>query len=136
MKYVDLKPEAKRVANQFCFDVIDAVVKNTERVVKLGFRDFPKPPIKSGNLRRNIVGKVISQNENEVVGEVRASTPLVEDKRKGKKKKKVGGRQVEYAKYIEYGTWKMTPRPFMRNGIAKAQKSNDALIKKLIKKTR
>lgn len=134
MKYVDLKPEAKRVANQFCFDVIDAVVKNTERVVKQGFRDFPKPPIETGNLRKNVVGKVISQDSNQVIGEVRASTPLVEGI--GKKKKKRGGKQVEYAKYIEYGTWKMPPRPFMRNGIAKAQKSNDAIIKKLIKLTR
>lgn len=128
MKYQSFLPEAQAKIKTGMFNVIDAVVKNTERVVKKGFLDFPKPPIETGNLRRNIVGKVISQNELEVVGEVRASTPLLIG---GKGKNRRGGKLVEYARYIEYGTHKMSPRPFMRNGIAKALKSNEAIIKKL-----
>lgn len=129
MKYESFLPQAQVVISKKMYDIVDAVVKNTERVVKQTFMDFPKPPILSGNLRRNITGKVISQNAREVVGEIRASTPLLVGRGKGKKAK--GGKLVEYAVYVELGTAKMPPRPFMRRGVAKALKSNEAIIKRL-----
>lgn len=128
-KYESFTQEAKNKVDTFLFNIVDAVSKNTERVVKKGFLDFPKPPIKTGNLRRSITGKVITKGENNIEGEVRASTTTLIDSQGGQK----GGKIVEYAKFIEYGTSKMQPRPFMRNGIAKAEASNDQIIIKLSK---
>ena len=134
-KYESLIPQAKIEVDKFIFNVIDKVIKNTERIVKKTFLDFPKPPIKTGTLRRSITGKVISQDKNSIVGEIRASTTSVLFKSSDGKGKKRGGKIVEYAKYIEYGTYKMQPRPFMRNGVQKAQDTNDKIILSLIKNT-
>jgi HK97 gp10 family phage protein len=136
MKYQSLLPEARAKIDQFAFDVVDAVVKNTERVVKVGFLDFPKPPIETGNLRKSITGKVIKQTANEVIGEIRAGGFVLIDS-KGKKHgaTKKDKAEISYAKFVEYGTAKMPPRPFMRQGIAKAQKTNELIINRLIKRT-
>lgn len=128
-KYESFSNDAKLKIDKFAFNLMDAVAKNTERMVKKGFLDFPKPPIQTGNLRRSIVGKVLSQDEKGVTAEIRASTTTLITSQGNKK----GGRLVEYAKFIEYGTVKMQPRPFMRNGIANAQATNEQIIIRLSK---
>jgi len=95
----------------------ESVGQNTVRFIQKAFTAFPKPPIQTGNLRRNIK----YQNK-----QIIASTPLQPNKGKG-------GKEVEYAKFVEYGTIKMAPRPFMRNGIQDSLQSNESLIKKILK---
>lgn len=141
VKYTQLNNNIQAQVSKLMFNVADAVAKNTEAVIKKGFLDFPKPPIKTGNLRRNIVGKVISVSDDEVVAEVRASTPLLtglpssrgKTGKKGSRGGSRGGKIVEYAKFIEFGTVKMQARPFMRNGIAKAEKTNQLIVNRLAK---
>lgn len=91
------------------------------------FLTFPKPPVKTGNLRRNI--RAIKKEDGN--WEVRSSTPLVAD-RKGKGAGK-GGKQVEYASFIEYGTVKMAPRPFMRTGVNNALPKIGKIIENMFK---
>ena len=94
----------------------ETVGQNTVRFIQKAFTMFPKPPIQTGNLRRNIKYEK---------GEIIARTPLSPSNK--------GGKEVEYAKFVEYGTVKMAPRPFMRNGIADSIQSNESLIKKILK---
>lgn len=131
-KYTSYKEEVIKTLNDLMYVATEAVAKNTELEIKKIFTDFPKPPIETGNLRRNIFGKVIGLKDGIVYGEVRSSTPLVE--KKGKKGKKAGGKEVEYAKYIEFGTYKMQPRPFMRLGAERATKKNQQILKQLFSK--
>lgn len=132
MKYQSFITDVDRKVNSLMFNVIDAVTKNTERKIKQAFTLFPKPPVDTGTLRRSITGKVLKNTTKEVIGEVRASTTgIVGLGKQGKGKK--GGKIVEYAKYIEYGTVKMAPRPFMRQGATNALKSNEQIIKKLLR---
>ena len=91
-----------------------------EREVKKAFTTFPKPPIQTGNLRRNIKAIKLSDGS----WEVRASTPLV----KGK-----GGQEVEYAKFVEFGTTRMAPRPFFRTGVENALPKIEKIIERIFK---
>lgn len=125
-EYTSLKKEAKEQVSKFMFNITDAIVKNTERSVKQEFTKFPNPPVDTGTLRRSITGKVLSQNKEQVIGEIRASTVLLIS---GDKKN--GGKKIEYAKFIELGTTKMPARPFMRNGVASAEDLNNKIIKRL-----
>lgn len=90
----------------------EAVANIIEAEVKKAFTTFPKPPIKTGNLRRNIKAQQIDGK-----WQVIASTPVI-----GKK----GGKEVEYAKFVEYGTVKMAPRPFFKTGVLN---STDKILK-------
>lgn len=90
-----------------------------EAEVKKAFTTFPKPPIQTGNLRRNIKATKVNGQ-----WEVRASTPLVNNK---------GGKEVEYAKFVEFGTVRMAPRPFMRTGVENALPKIQKIIERIFK---
>lgn len=133
MQYTSFKDEALQDIDAKMNKAVELIVLNSERVVKKTFTDFPKPPIETGTLRRSIVGKVIGkESKKSVTGEVRASTlrtiSIANTKRKRKKVK-----EIEYAVHVEYGTVKMSARPFMRQGMVKAQKSNEDIIRKVFK---
>lgn len=106
----------------------EASALTIEREVKKAFTTFPKPPIQTGNLRRNIKASKLSDGS----WEVRASTPLVMTG-KGKNKKARGGKEVEYASFVEFGTVKMAPRPFFRTGIENALPKIEKIIERIFK---
>ena len=86
--------------------LVEAVMRNTQLTIVEGFRKFPKPPIKSGQLRSSID----YTRTGEGTGKIRA--------------------KKNYAQYVEYGTFKMTPRPFMRNGVKDSEQKNLEIISK------
>lgn len=91
-------------------EAIEKVGFNTQRSVVEEFTKFPKPPIDSGGLRQSIKYKKTGVAQ----GEVSANK--------------------EYAKYVEFGTIRMEPRPYMRNGVNSAKKTNLQILKAYLKK--
>lgn len=126
------KQEIKTGVQKLMYNIVDAVSKNSERVVKQEFTLFENKPIDTGTLRRSITGKVVITEDDQAISEVRASNEralsLI-----GNKSKKSTIKDMSYAKFVEYGTVKMPARPFMRNGMARARKSNEQIIKQIIK---
>ncbi len=131
MNYKSYKDQAEALIRAKMLEATENIVLNSERNIKKAFTDFPDPPIDTGTLRRSITGTVLKKNKDSIEGEVRASTlrtitvTNINSKRKKKQK------EVEYAKYVEYGTVKMPARPFMRNGMIKAKQSNESIIKRI-----
>lgn len=83
---------------------VQKVLFNTQDKIVTGFTKFPKPPIKSGQLRQSINTKMTGNAQGRVSA------------------------QKGYAVHVEYGTYKMEPRPFMRNGVADAEKENVEIL--------
>lgn len=134
MNYTSFKDEALADINAKMNKAMELVVLNSERVVKKTFTEFPDPPIDTGTLRRSIAGSVTKRVKNEsVTGEVRASTLRTIMVTNLKSKKKNKPKEIEYAKFVEYGTVKMPARPFMRHGLLRAEKSNNDIIRKVFK---
>lgn len=134
MNYTSFKDEALADINTKMNKAMELVVLNSERVVKKTFTEFPDPPIDTGTLRRSIAGSVTKRVKNEsVTGEVRASTLRTIMVTNLKSKKKNKPQEIEYAKFVEYGTVKMPARPFMRQGLLRAEKSNNDIIRKVFK---
>lgn len=61
-------------------------------------------PVREGHLRRSIISKITGLGR----GEVR--TQAVE-----------GGREIDYAKYVEFGTMHQAPRAMFRKGVAASE---------------
>lgn len=83
---------------------VEDVLVNTQDKIVTGFRKFPKPPIKSSQLRDSINFKMTGIGQGKVFA------------------------QKDYAGFVEFGTYKMEPRPYMRNGVADAEKENVELL--------
>ncbi len=135
MQYKSFKDEALQDINAKMNKAVELIVLNSERTVKKTFTDFPNPPIDTGTLRRSITGKVLESKPDIVTAEVRASDERIQQGAvySRKRKKKVVIKDILYAEFIEYGTVKMPARPFMRQGMIKAQKSNEDIIRKVFK---
>ena len=84
--------------------LIDKILFNTQKDVVLEFTNFPKPPIKTGQLRQSIRVKRTGFLSGQVIA------------------------NKEYAVHVEFGTVKMPPRPFMRNGVARAMPENTKML--------
>jgi len=80
--------------------IMDKILFNTQKDVVLEFTNFPKPPIKTGQLRQSIRVKRTGFLSGQVIA------------------------NKDYAVHVEFGTIRMQPRPFMRNGVAKAMPEN------------
>jgi phage gpG-like protein len=99
MKFFDPTKDIVKEVNL----AIEKVTFNSQAYVIQEFTKFPNPPIKSGQLRQSIRAEYSNGS-----GKVTANK--------------------EYALFIEYGTIKMVPRPYMRNGIKRAEESNMKII--------
>jgi HK97 gp10 family phage protein len=115
-KYINNRDKTQKQIEDNLSKGIEAVIFNTEATIKIEFTKFGKPPILTGDLRRSVTAKM----EDKLKGVVfTASTE--------------GTKEIDYAIYVEYGTVKMTPRPFMRNGSESAKKTNNALMERAMK---
>lgn len=90
-------------------EALEKVTFNSQASIIEEFTKFPNPPIKSGQLRQSIRSEFSNG-----VGKVTANK--------------------EYAMFIEYGTVKMQPRPYMRNGIKRAEQKNLKIIQDTLAK--
>lgn len=130
-KYEDNKDKMMQVIREFEKELAGSLSLNAEYHIKKAFTEFPNPPIDTGTLRRSITAdKQIEVKGDTVTAKVTAST-LNAQVGKGKNKRTV---DIEYAGFIEFGTIKMAPRPFMRNGIKNAEKGMERIINRIIKR--
>ena len=89
---------------------VEKVLRNSEASIKEEFRKFPKPPIKSGHLRSSVMSLMTGPAQGKVFA------------------------QKNYAQFVEYGTVRMAPRPFMRRGIHRVADENLEIMKNELKK--
>lgn len=112
-KGVTLKLDGLKAVGEYSKQLdlaIDKVGFNSQRSIMEEFTKFPKPPIDSGQLLQSVSYKK--------TGNARAEVSA----------------NKHYAKYVEYGTIRMEPRPFMRRGIDSAKKTNLQIIKDYLRK--
>lgn len=124
-KYEDSKDKMFKAIKELEKEIVSSLAINAEYHIKKAFTDFPNPPIDTGTLRRSINGR----QELEIKGDTVTATVTASTlDTQGDTNK-----EIEYAGFIEFGTVKMAPRPFMRNGIARAEKGMERIINRIIK---
>lgn len=86
----------------------------------------------------NGVKKSLFRMSNLGVSNIKTTTPVDTGNLRGSIFAKIGLRSIffiaplEYAKYVEFGTYRTKPQPFMRRGIARSIKAfTDILIRSL-----
>lgn len=83
-----------------------AIDRAVQRSVKVMERNVKyETPVREGHLRRSIRSRKTAPGEGEVYNEA------VE-----------GGKEIDYAIYVEYGTKYMAPRAMFRKGVAMSEK--------------
>lgn len=111
VSYTDHTPEV----NSALAEAIRRAVGRSILVMERNIKVFT--PVVTGHLRRSIYSKQVSPSE----GEVR--TAAVE-----------GGKEIDYAVYVEYGTRHMAPRAMFRKGAQASDQQIKAIFRDEAKK--
>ena len=96
---------------------MEKVLANTVNTIvsPQNWNNFYRPPFISGQLKQSIVR---------------------DSKKTPNQPKAIIRSKKNYALYVEYGTIKMPARPFMRNGVARAERRNADLLTRELNKIR
>lgn len=92
------RPSIEKGVGEFIDQAVGKSVKVMERNIKAN------TPVREGHLKRSIFSRVTGFGQ----GEVR--TQAVE-----------GGKEIDYAVHVEYGTRHMAPRAMFRKGVAQSE---------------
>lgn len=91
-------------------NAVEKILRNAQASIMEEFTKFPKPPIKSGQLRQSIDIAMTGFTSGKVFA------------------------KKNYAQFVEYGTVRMAPRPFMRRGINRVAEENLEIMRDELKK--
>lgn len=106
ISYKNFVPEVSKEIGNFVNRAVEKSLLVLEGNIKLN------TPVKEGTLRRSITPKMTGFGQGQVY-----TAPLE------------GGKEVNYAVYVEYGTRSMAPRAMFRKGVAQS----DDRIKEIFK---
>lgn len=109
---------------------VQKVLVNSENAVINEFTQFPKPPVQTGNLRRSIASEYLGNGAGQVTAGGRDIKGAII--RGGKRSPATV--DVGYAKYVEFGNQYMPPRPYLRNGMKRAEPKNLAILRDELRK--
>jgi HK97 gp10 family phage protein len=98
IKFINNRNVVNREIGKFITRAVSRSIKVMERNVKVN------TPVKEGHLRRSIQSRMTGQTSGEVFN------AAVE-----------GGREINYAVHVEYGTRHMAPRAMFRKGVADSE---------------
>lgn len=98
IEFLNFRAPVENRIQKFVENAVGKSVLVMERNIKAN------TPVREGHLRRSIVSRVTGLGR----GEVR--TQAVE-----------GGREIDYAKYVEFGTMHMAPRAMFRKGVRQSE---------------